>query len=48
MDVSYMLYIYYLLQRESYLLSALITVGIYVLCTLITFFGVKERDGKCY
>ncbi|XP_041357632.1 sodium-dependent lysophosphatidylcholine symporter 1-B-like [Gigantopelta aegis] len=32
-------------QKWSYTLGSIIVIGIYVLCTLIVFFGVKEKRG---
>uniref|UniRef100_A0A4W3HZT4 MFSD2 lysolipid transporter B, sphingolipid n=1 Tax=Callorhinchus milii TaxID=7868 RepID=A0A4W3HZT4_CALMI len=35
-----------LLQKDSYMIAAGVIGGLYILCTIVLFFGVKERDAK--
>lgn len=35
------------LQKEVYMIAAGVIGGLFLVCTVVMFLGVKERDGEC-
>lgn len=35
------------LQKEMYMIAAGVIGGVFLICTVVMFLGVKERDGEC-
>lgn len=48
-DVGYVFVLHLLLlplQKEVYMIAAGVIGGVFLVCTLVMFLGVKERDGE--
>lgn len=40
------LYVSFSLQKQVYTIAAGVIGGVFVICTVVMFLGVKERDGE--
>lgn len=36
------------LQKEVYMIAAGVIGGVFLICTVVMFLGVKERDGESF
>uniref|UniRef100_A0A4W5PZM7 MFSD2 lysolipid transporter B, sphingolipid n=1 Tax=Hucho hucho TaxID=62062 RepID=A0A4W5PZM7_9TELE len=45
--ITYMIVYSLYLQKEMYMIAAGVIGGVFLICTVVMFLGVKERDGEC-